>query len=166
VPVDEDPRLVCPSCGAAGPPGERFCPSCGMPLVHAPGSVEPVRETAELEVARKIRPSYAQGELVKVGWAKNVAESDLIQGLLLEEGIPSVVRRSRGFDVPDFLAAGPRDILVPAGGAEAARDLLRPVDGRPPPVESPPVPPVKVVVAVLIGVAVLAVVAWAVSMAV
>src|SRR5215208_6282076 len=152
----DQPLLVCPSCGAAGPPGERFCPQCGMPLVHAPGSVEPVHETAELEVARKIRPGYAQGELVKVGWAKNVAESDLIQGLLLEEGIPSVVRRSRGFDVPDFLAAGPRDILVPQSGAEAARDLLRPVDGRAAPVESPPVAPVKVVMAVLIGVAVLA----------
>jgi hypothetical protein len=161
---DEDLRLVCPSCGAAGPADERFCPACGMPLVHAPGSVEPVTETAELEFARKIRASYAQGELVKVGWARNVAESDLIQGLLLEEGIPSVVRRSRGFDVPDFLAAGPRDILVPAGGAEAARDLLRPVDGRPQPVEGPPVAPSKVIAAVLIGVAVLAVVAWIVSM--
>jgi hypothetical protein len=26
--------------------------------------------------------------------------------------------------VPDFLAAGPRDILVPASGAEAAREVL------------------------------------------
>ena len=52
-----------------------------------------------------------------------------MQGLLLEEGIPSLVRRSGGFDVPDFLAAGPRDILVPAAGADAARD---PAPGRPP----------------------------------
>ena len=45
------------------------------------------------------------------------------QGMLLEEGIPSLMRRSGGFDVPDFLAAGPRDILVPASGAERrARD--------------------------------------------
>ena len=29
----------------------------------------------------------------------------MIQGLLLEEGIPSLARRSGGFDVPDFLAA-------------------------------------------------------------
>ena len=33
-------------------------------------------------------------------------------------------RRTRGFDVPDFLAAGPRDILVPEAGAEAAQELL------------------------------------------
>jgi hypothetical protein len=38
--------------------------------------------------------------------------------------VPSVLRRSAGFDVPDFLAAGPRDVLVPDGGAGAARELL------------------------------------------
>jgi hypothetical protein len=46
--------------------------------------------------------------------------------MLLEEGIPSMQRRSGGFDVPDFLAAGPRDILVPESGAEAAREALAP----------------------------------------
>jgi hypothetical protein len=34
------------------------------------------------------------------------------------------VRRSGGFDVPDFLAAGPRDVLVPQGGESAAREVL------------------------------------------
>ena len=29
-----------------------------------------------------------------------------------------------GFDVPDMLAAGPRDVLVPESGVEAARDVL------------------------------------------
>ena len=56
--------------------------------------------------------------------ASNLAEAQLIQGILLEEGIPSFERRSRGFDVPDFLAAGPRDILVPEAGLEAAREVL------------------------------------------
>ena len=56
--------------------------------------------------------------------ASNLAEAELIQGMLLEEGIPSFQRRSRGFDVPDFLAAGPRDILVPEAGLEAAREVL------------------------------------------
>ncbi len=51
----------------------------------------------------------------------------MIQGLLLEEGIPSLVRRSGGFDVPDFLAAGPRDIVVAASGRGGrARDPRRP----------------------------------------
>ena len=35
-------------------------------------------------------------------------------------------RRSGGFDVPDMLAAGPRDVLVPESGAEAAREALAP----------------------------------------
>ena len=56
--------------------------------------------------------------------ASNLAEAEMVQGILLEEGIPSFQRRSRGFDVPDFLAAGPRDILVPEAGFEAARELL------------------------------------------
>ena len=40
------------------------------------------------------------------------------------------MRRSGGFDVPDFLAAGPRDILVPSGGAAVARDVLGSVAPR------------------------------------
>ncbi len=57
--------------------------------------------------------------------ARNQAEAELIQNLLLEEGVPSMLRRSAGFDVPDFLAAGPRDVLVPESGAALARELLQ-----------------------------------------
>jgi hypothetical protein len=35
-----------------------------------------------------------------------------------------MLRRSRGFDVPDMLAAGPRDVMVPASGAGPAREVL------------------------------------------
>ena len=44
--------------------------------------------------------------------------------LLLEEGVPSTLRRSAGFDVPDMLAAGPRDVLVPESGLDVARQVL------------------------------------------
>jgi hypothetical protein len=44
--------------------------------------------------------------------------------LLLEEGVPSTVRRSAGFDVPEMMAAGRRDILVPDSGVEVARQVL------------------------------------------
>jgi hypothetical protein len=74
--------------------------------------------------ARKIKPQYTEGDLVRVARAAHQAEAELIQGVLLEEGIPSMTRRSRGFDVPDMLAAGPRDVLVPASGASAAREAL------------------------------------------
>jgi hypothetical protein len=71
-----------------------------------------------------IDPEYTRGELIRVAGGRNQAEAELIQGLLLENGIPSTLSRSMGFDVPDFLAAGPRDIFVPAAGVDAARELL------------------------------------------
>jgi hypothetical protein len=115
--------LVCPRCALSYPLEERFCSECGMPLVYVGRTgEEPVTETHER--LRKVKPQYTRGEAVKVGFARNQAEAELLQGLLLEEGIPSFLKRTRGFDVPDFLAAGPRDILVPQAGAEAARDLL------------------------------------------
>jgi hypothetical protein len=61
---------------------------------------------------------------VRVATARHQAEAELLQGILIEEGIPSMVRRSGGFDVPDFLASGPRDVLVPAAGEMIARELL------------------------------------------
>jgi Putative prokaryotic signal transducing protein len=67
-------------------------------------------------------------DLVRVAWARNQAEAELIQGLLREEGVQSIVQRAAGFDVPDFLAAGPRDILVPAEREMAARHILDAVD--------------------------------------
>ena len=115
----------CPVCGASYPPEERFCHVCGLPLV--PGEPDPPPSEARVR-ARKIDPEYAQGDLVRVAYANNQAEAELIQGLLLEEGIPSMLRRSGGFDVPDFLAAGPRDVLAPRSGAQAARDLLMAAD--------------------------------------
>jgi hypothetical protein len=75
-------------------------------------------------IARKVDPRYAEGEPVKAAGARNQTEGEFIQSLLLEEGIPSMLRRARGFDVPDFLAAGPRDVLVPQSGASAAREVL------------------------------------------
>ena len=87
-----------------------------------PAEVGPVDELTER--ARKIQPRRARGELHRVAVGSNLAEAELIQGILLEEGIPSMLRRSGGFDVPDFLAAGPRDVMVPASGVETARELL------------------------------------------
>jgi uncharacterized protein YbaR (Trm112 family) len=119
-----DESLVCPSCGSTHPVDERFCPQCGMPLVHADrtGVDEPV--SAAHERARKIKPQFTEGDLVRVAGARHQAEAEFVQGMLLEEGIPSMLRRTRGFDVPDMLAAGPRDVMVPASGAAAAREVL------------------------------------------
>lgn len=97
------------------------------------------RDAPARDRARKVSPQYGEGPLVKVAWAPHQAEAEMIAGMLLEEGVPSVVRRARGFDVPDFLAAGPRDVLVAASGEDRAREILASVEGRRPPVEAPPV---------------------------
>ncbi|HVG74191.1 MAG TPA: hypothetical protein VM824_02335 [Thermoleophilaceae bacterium] len=81
--------------------------------------------------ARKIDPAFTEGDLVRVAGGRNQTEAEFIQALLLEWGVPSVLRRTAGFDVPDFLAAGPRDILVPESGAETAREVLLQADLAP-----------------------------------
>lgn len=118
--------LVCPRCAENSvppAPEERFCAACGMPLVHAGPAVAPEPDEAGAR-ARKIKPQLTEGELVRVAGGRNQAEAELIQGMLLEEGVPSVLRRTAGFDVPDFLAAGPRDVLVAQSGAGVAREVL------------------------------------------
>jgi putative signal transducing protein len=65
-----------------------------------------------------------KGRLVKVGYGQQQAEAEMIQGLLSEHGIPSMLRRAAGWDVPDFLAAGPREVLVVEELAEKARAVL------------------------------------------
>jgi Putative prokaryotic signal transducing protein len=64
------------------------------------------------------------GKLVKVGFARNQAEAEMLQALLQESGIPSILKRAGGFDNPDFLAAGPRDIWVNNDHADKAREIL------------------------------------------
>ena len=119
--MSEEP-LICPGCARTHPRDERFCSDCGMPLVYLPGAKHEASERQRK--ARKIKPQYAEGALVRVARAENQPEAEFIEALLLEEGIPSMLRRSGGFDVPDFLAAGPRDVLVPESGAQAAREAL------------------------------------------
>jgi len=106
---------------------------------------------------------------VRVAGARHQAEAEFIQGLLLEEGIPSTTRRAAGFDVPDYLAAGPRDVLVAQSGRDAARDVLLQAElgstlaggvgapGRAPGRDRPS----RVLAGLLIALVLVAVVAWA-----
>lgn len=73
--------------------------------------------------------SSPSGKLVKVGYGQNQAEAEMIQGLLSEHGIPSMLKRAAGFDVPDFLAAGPRQVLVAEEVADRAREVLEGTPG-------------------------------------
>jgi hypothetical protein len=94
-----------------------------VPLVQEP-AVAPAAPSEHQLRARKIKPQLSEGRLVRVAGARNQPEAELLASLLLEAGIPSLVRRSAAFDVPDFLAAGPRDLLVPESGLPQAREVL------------------------------------------
>ncbi len=153
--------LACPSCGREHAPQERFCDDCGMPLVESGAKpLEQPLSKAHGE-ARQINPIYAQGPLVRVAGGRNQAEAELIQGLLLAEGVPSMLRRSAGFDVPDFLAAGPRDVLVPEAGAQVARELLGQAELAPAEAPAGMGPrPLLLIAAIVGGGAIAALVAW------
>jgi hypothetical protein len=71
---------------------------------------------------------------VRVAWASHLPEAEMLAGMLAEEGIPAMIRRPRGVDVPDMLAGGPRELLVPADREREARELLGadPGGGAPP----------------------------------
>jgi len=157
--------LVCPSCERRHPPERRFCDSCGVPLTYMGADVVQGAVSDTHERARKVDPRYTEGELVRVAGGRHQAEAEMIQGMLLEEGVPSILRRSPGFDVPDFLAAGPRDVMVPEGGYEAAREVLlqsdlAPREG-PGPVRADGRQALKLTAAIALGGGVATLAAWA-----
>jgi predicted esterase len=66
---------------------------------------------------------------VKVAAAPSETEALLMDGVLKDAGIPSLVQRAAGFDAPDFLSAGPRDVLVPGSLVEEAKQVLEDTTG-------------------------------------
>ncbi len=90
-----------------------------MPLVKGPGAESVASERRRR--ARKIKPQYAEGELVQIAVVESQPQADFIANLLLEEGIPCVSRTSIGGYSP---VIGPREICVPESGAQAAREAL------------------------------------------
>jgi len=155
------PALVCPGCGSRFGGDERFCPDCKLPLaLDDPGGGELATVSPRHERARKIKPQLSEGRLVRAAGGRNQAEAEFIQGLLLEEGVPSLLRRSAGFDVPDFLAAGPRDILVPLSALDTAREVLLQAELISDEPVGPVVSPLPLLVGLLVALAVGAVIVW------
>jgi hypothetical protein len=64
-------------------------------------------------------------EWVRVAYARHQPEADMLGGLLAEIEVPVLIRRAT-MDVPEMLAGGPREILVPADRELEARALLDP----------------------------------------
>ena len=68
------------------------------------------------------RRSDSDPEPVEVALAANQTEADLIQGILREEGIPSMTRKpERPPSSPTCSGSGPRDVVVPASAEEKAK---------------------------------------------
>jgi len=67
-------------------------------------------------------------EFVRVAIALNQVEGEMIQSMLAAEGIPSYLRRNAAFDVPDMLAGGARDVMVPGGRGLEAHAILDPLE--------------------------------------
>ena len=108
----------------------------------------------------EVEAQLAEGNFVRVAGAENQAEAEFLQGLLREEGVPSSRRRARGFDVPDFLAAGPRDVLVAQSDVRVARDLLQAGGGTLVPDSAVVASPLRVLAGVVIAVALVALLVW------
>jgi predicted esterase len=66
---------------------------------------------------------------VRVAAAPDESVALLMDGVLKDAGIPSLIQRAAGFDAPDFLAAGPRDVLVPGSLVEEAKQVLEATTG-------------------------------------
>lgn len=66
---------------------------------------------------------------MKVAVAPNETSALLMDGVLKDAGVPALIQRAPGFDAPDFLSAGPRDVLVPGSLLEEARQLLEDTTG-------------------------------------
>lgn len=161
--VPGDEQLVCPSCGRGHGSAERFCARCGVPLIHSEQTDPGVSDVHRR--ARKVKPQLSEGRLVRVTGARNQVEAEFIQDLLLQEGVPSVLRRSAGFDVPDFLAAGPRDVLVPQSGVITAREVLLQAELVSPEPAAPRVSPVRLLIGLLVALAVGVLIVWGITQA-
>ena len=70
-----------------------------------------------------------QERWVRVAAAPDESVALLMNGVLKDAGIPSLIQRAAGFDAPDFLAAGPRDVLVPGSLVEEAKQVLEDTTG-------------------------------------
>jgi Putative prokaryotic signal transducing protein len=69
--------------------------------------------------------SASEGEVV-VMVVSSESEADVVCGLLRSNGIECAYRDTEAIDstIEDFIASGPREILVRAADLDAARDLL------------------------------------------
>jgi hypothetical protein len=66
----------------------------------------------------------SEEELVRLTGANGQPEAEMMQQLLQQEGIDVLVQRAPGFDLPQYLAGGPRELYVRREQLEAARAIV------------------------------------------
>jgi hypothetical protein len=100
-------------------------------------------------------------ELRAVTTARHQVEAELVQGMLREEGIQSMVRPSRSFDLPQFMGAAPHEVLVHESDYAAAYQLVHGHEPEPqlPGSRSGPEPG-NLLAVVLIALGLIALVVW------
>lgn len=76
---------------------------------------------------RRREPEPPRIPWVKVAFARHQPEAEMLASLLGQLDIPVLMRRTT-VDVPDMLAGGPRELLVPADRELEARALLDPAE--------------------------------------
>jgi hypothetical protein len=75
--------------------------------------------------------SSSSGRQVKVAYAQTAMEAEMIQGLLSDHGIPSMLKRPYGFGSSyAMLGAGPHQVFVPEEAVEVAREVLKGTPGE------------------------------------
>jgi hypothetical protein len=98
----------------------------GAALARALAGRSPAPEPPKRATVASVGAVQPDGT-VRVAVAANQAEAELLQGVLSDAGIPSTWRRTGG-DLPELLAAGYREIYVPADAAEEAQALLATIE--------------------------------------
>ena len=107
----------------------------GAALARALTAPSPVPEAPAAAMSAALGAPQPDGS-VRVAMAANQAEAELLQGVLADAGIPSTWRRTGG-DLPDLLAAGYREIYVPAAAADQAQALLATLEDSSPAEDEP-----------------------------
>jgi hypothetical protein len=79
---------------------------------------------------RRPRREERSAPFVRVAVASHEPEATMLIGVLHNAGIPAMQRRTE-FDHPGMLAAGPREILVPARYELEAHAILDPLPDEP-----------------------------------
>jgi hypothetical protein len=108
----------------------------GAALVRALTEPSPVPDSPRVGTSAPLGAPEPDGA-TRVAVAANQAEAELLQGVLANAGIPSNWRRTGG-DLPELLAAGYREIYVPAAAAEEAQALLATLEDDSPEPEPKP----------------------------